>query len=396
MKIVQVNSVYDVGSTGVIAKELNEYALSQGAIVYATYAQRSIVSDKNLIKIGNKVNYKFHALLKKITGKEAHYSNFATKKFIKKLDKIDPDIVHLHNMHANYINYYSLLDYLAKKDISTVITLHDCWTFTGGCFYNSWQNCHDQINGCKNCNFYNKRKRIFTNGNKTLLKKKNAYSKIKNLAVVGVSNWVLNEDNFGVFNGAKIKEVIYNGVDTETFKPTSSNLREKYNLQNKKVILGVSPIWNKNKGIEEVLSLSKKLQEDQIIVLIGKCKEKTLPSNVLALGRTNNREELAMWYSLADVYVCFSKIETFGMTIIEALSCGTPAIVFNSTAMPELIKDGVGFVVEDTDNLNEKIQILVASEKETEKIREYAKRQFSKEIYLKKYFNLYKKLVEEK
>ena len=76
--------------------------------------------------------------------------------------------------------------------------------------------------------------------------------------------------------------------------------------------------------------------------------------------------------------------------------CGTPTIVFNNTAMPELIKDDVGFVVENSNDLNEKVQILINREKNTQKTREYAIKQFSKEIYLEKYFNLYKKLVEEK
>ena len=146
-------------------------------------------------------------------------------------------------------------------------------------------------------------------------------------------------------------EVIHNGIDLNVFKPTNSSLKKLYGLENKKIILGVSSVWNKSKGFECFLELSKLLNDSYKIILIGVDKKQidVLPSNILGIEKTFNTIELAKWYSAADVFVNASQEETMGMTTIEAMACNTPVVTSNLTAVPEIVTSGDGLIVESYD-----------------------------------------------
>ena len=153
MKVMQINAVYGVGSTGVIVKDLHELCLQNGIESYVSYSTTNQKSEdiKNGYIIGGTLGKKIHAFLSRLGGKQAYFSSFATKKFIKHIKRIKPDIVHLHNLHSNYINMNMLLDYLGKSNTETIITLHDCWFYTGGCFHYTAAGCGKWLEGCGNC-----------------------------------------------------------------------------------------------------------------------------------------------------------------------------------------------------------------------------------------------------
>ena len=199
MKVLQINATYGRGSTGRNVKEQHEYYLSQGVDSYVAYA---IVGEDNerVFRIGNTLDHKVHALLSRITGRQGRYSYFATQKLLKRLDAIQPDVVHLHNLHSNYIHLPSLLKYLAKKNIATVITLHDFWFFTGRCYHYLYDNCEKYQTGCGKCPYLKRTHSLFDFSRKDFLERKQLFSQIKKLGIVGVSQWCIEEAQKGFFN----------------------------------------------------------------------------------------------------------------------------------------------------------------------------------------------------
>ena len=141
MKILQVNAVYKIGSTGRNLYELQDEMKKRGIESYIATTHMG-TREENCYQIGSPIDWKIHGLLSRITGLQGYYSTKATRNFIQYIKKIEPDVVHLNNVHANYLNLPILFKYLAKKNIVTVITLHDCWFYTGKC-------THYTVDGCE-------------------------------------------------------------------------------------------------------------------------------------------------------------------------------------------------------------------------------------------------------
>ena len=190
MKVMQINAVYGVGSTGVIVEDLHNLSLKNGIESYVSYSttNKNPAEIENGYVIGDTLGKKIHAVLSRVGGKQAYFSSSATKKLIGHIESVKPDIVHLHNLHSNYVNLNLLLDYLAKKDIATVVTLHDCWFYTGGCFHYTAAGCNKWQEACGNCP---KKKQdtpalLTDNSAKILADRKKYFGKIKNLIMTGV------------------------------------------------------------------------------------------------------------------------------------------------------------------------------------------------------------------
>ena len=157
-------------------------------------------------------------------------------------------------------------------------------------------------------------------------------------------------------------EVVYNTIDTSVFKPTESDFRVENGLENKKIVLGVASIWEKRKGLYDFYRLRELLDDNYAIILVGLNDKQLaeLPEGIMGIKRTNSREELAAIYTAADVFVNPSREETFGMTVIEALSCGTQAIVYKDTACEEIVQKYGGVAVEpEADKVVEEIRNLI-------------------------------------
>lgn len=352
MKVMQINAVYGVGSTGVIVEDLHNLALQNGIDSYVSYSSTNKNADeiKNGYQIGNEVGKKIHALLCRIGGKQGYYSFFSTKKLIKHIEHVNPDIVHLHNLHSNYIHLNKLLDYLAKKEIKTIITLHDCWFYTGGCFHYTADNCSKWLDSCGDCPKKLKDTPAYLkdNSKKILADRKKYFSDIKNLTVVGVSNWIANEAKKTFFKEKNVI-TIYNGVDTEFFVPTTSDLREKYGLENNFVILGAANKWLNPINKNTFDFVTSNLPDDCVLVIIG-CNEEQkvgLPKNVLPLGYINDRDELRKIYSMADVFANCTREESLSLINVEAQSCGTPVVTYRNTGAQETVDNRCSFSVEN-------------------------------------------------
>lgn len=400
MKVLQINAVSGISSTGRTSTEMADYLNQNGHEGFIAYSA-GVPYDKGF-KIGNNLDVKIHALLSRLLGTQAYFSFYATKKLIKFIYKMKPDVVHLRNLHSNYINLKFLLNHLAKNDIPTVITLHDCWFFTGKCTHYTTDNCYKWQTGCGGCPRLKKDNPswFFDRTRKMHRDKKKWFSAIPRLAVIGVSDWITSEARKSFFSSAKIIKRIYNWIDLETFKPTETiELRHNLNLQNKFIILGVASGWSNAKGLDKFIELAGKLSSDTAIILVGGMKENiNLPANVIHIQETHDAKELAQYYSLADVYLHLSLEETFGKTIAEAMACGTPAVVFDSTACPEVVGNDCGIVVSPNDmEAVYKAVLEIKSSgkgKYADKCIKRATENFNMDDNIKQTINLYHEIVE--
>lgn len=356
MKIVQINAVYGIMSTGRNVMELSDFLKKEGNECITFYGGCQQPSEKDIYFMGSTLTHKIHALTSRLFSDAGRGSIIATKKLLRFLEEYKPDIVHLNNLHGNFIHINVLLEFLAKNDIPTVVHLHDCFFFTGGCMHYTSNDCFKWLVECDDCQFLQRGKNfIFSNrANRNLKNKIRLFSSIPRLAVCGVSKWTENEARRSpVFANAKIITHIYNWVDLDIFKPQSPKInddtRKKLNIGNSPMILGVASVWGRAKGLNDFNKLAQ-LLTDFTIVLVGRMPlNVNLAPNIIAVGSTESVHQLVRLYSASDVFVHLSLEETFGKVTAEALACGTPAIVYDSTASPELVSSDTGAVLKPGD-----------------------------------------------
>ena len=342
MKVLQINAVYGFGSTGMIVRDIREYCLENGIECHVAYAfaQGDVPGG---YRIGSVLSRKWHALLSRVAGKQAYYSRIATWRLLRYMDSLRPDIVHLHNLHSNYIHLNMLLKYLAKKDIRTVITLHDCWWYTGGCFHYTAAGCDKWLSGCGRCpkRLADTPAYLHDASQRILSDRKTYLSAIPRLTIVGVSDWIAGEAGKTFLSSKKVV-TIHNGIDLTVFKPTQSDLREKLGLTGKYVMLGPASKWLSPVNQEVLSYFSEHMRKDDVLLLFGAAPQAstTLPAQVLLYGYTHDRKELAALYSMADVFVNPTREESFGLVNVEAQSCGTPVVAFAGTGVSETLCPG--------------------------------------------------------
>jgi putative colanic acid biosynthesis glycosyltransferase len=351
LKIVHINTTAYAGSTGRICGDLAEMMIADGHDVVIGYGRATRGGQAPTVKIGDNLDIYWHVLGTKILDRHGLHSNRTTKSFLRWLDDYSPDVVHIHNLHGYYMQYEVLFAYLKKKNVAVVWTLHDCWPFTGHCCYYERVDCEKWKSGCHHCPllWLYPASLGYDGSARNFYRKKIAFNDVEKMHLAPVSKWMSAQIESS-FLAEYDRTVIYNGVNQDIFRPRDANyLVTKYNLVGKKVILGVANEWSDGKGLWLFKQLAADPLPDTMIVLIGlhAKQQKELPQHVIALSRTTNQEELAMWYSLADVFVTPSKAESFGLVVAEAMSCGTPCVVNRKAAMAELVDESTGRLADD-------------------------------------------------
>lgn len=403
MKILQVNIIYKEKSTGRTCWEI-EKTLEKRGDKSLTIHQVGDTSDPvHSYVVNGKMGYYFHKLMSRITGLDGYYSYYATKKAIKKIKEYDPDIIHLRNLHGGYLHLPTFFKYLSQAEKPVVYNLHDTWPYTGKCSEYDNVGCIKWQSECKSCTqykdypvsyFFDRSRKIFND-------KKRWYKGINNLTVVGVSEYMKTEANRSIlFSGREIKH-IYNWVDLDKFHPyDSQDTRKRYDLHEGFLVVGVSSYWKKNTEFPEICELARELGDKAQICLVGGENIKLPYSNMKHIPTINSISELGKIYSAADAFVSLSTAESFGKVAAEALACGTPIVVYNTTGIKEIADNDCGYVVEKH-NISAMIEKLMEINKQgksyyTKNCRKRAEELFSYETNAAKVIKLYKELLCER
>ena len=398
-KLLQINVTANWGSTGKIAEQIGVMAQEHGWESYIAYGRSMNPSKNKLIKIGSMLDVYEHYFENRFFDNEGRASRRATKSFLKEVDKIKPDVVHLHNIHDHYLNFPLLFQYLAENNIPVVWTQHDLWAMTGHCGFNL-KGCVKWKTHCSNCpmieTFSLDRSR------KGFQTKKQSFTSIPTMTIVPVSEWLGTQVKQSFLKKYPV-QVIKNGIDVNVFCPNHADCLEYYGLSDTKFVIAVASVWSDAKGLADFISIRKILDESIKIVLVGLSEHQIsqLPNGIVGIPRTQSQIELAQLYSAAEVLVSLSGSETFGLTIAEALACGTPAIVYNNTAQPELVTENTGKVIDNGDykQVTSVISKFVTNDFKslhTNDCRNRAIEYFDKNKSYLSYIQLYNKMIEAK
>lgn len=406
-KLLQINPVIRTNtSTGRIMQEIGELAMANGWESYIAYSggRDGIKPCKsNLMPVGGKLDVAAHGLWTRLTDRHGLASWGATRKFIKEIETLKPDVIHIHNIHGYFLNYRLLFDYLKKADIPVVWTIHDCWLYTGHCYYYSSIGCDRWKSGCGNC----PQRKAFPSswlidrsaGN--YKDKAIAFNSIKDkLTIVPVSRWIREEMSYSFLKDCRY-QVIHNGIDLNVFdvQPDDKAVREKYGLGQKHIILGLASIWCKEKGWDDFVKMSEMLNDDEVIVMVGVNEEqqKLLPPNIVAIRRTDNIRQLAELYSAAVAFVNPTWQDNYPTVNLEAIACGTPVVTYRTGGSVEAVTEKTGCIVEqgDVKGLLDAVRQIEKNEKILYALncRAHALANFRKEERYEDYLKLYENLT---
>ncbi|MDO4303913.1 MAG: glycosyltransferase [Bacillota bacterium] len=333
---------------GDIQRKANESGYATLSIV----GRRKPFSELRCERIGNGLSFWIHVGINTVFDRQGYGSYFMTRRIIRRLRQERPDIIHLHNLHGYYINLPLLFRYLSEEyDGKIFWTFHDCWPFTGHCAYFTAAGCDKWEKGCYKCP--NKKVypiSLFADASKrNYMDKKRMFTGLKNLTIIVPSKWMELMVKRSFFSNYPVITV-NNGIDLKTYsyrKPLDE-LYDKYGIsREKKVILGVASVWDARKGMADFLALALELPDEYQILLVGLSSRQIsrLPRNINGISRTGDVEELAMIYSLAHVFVNPSTEESFSLVTVEAIACGTPVIVLDTSAVKELVSEDNGIVL---------------------------------------------------
>lgn len=398
MRIVQINVNYGFGSTGIIVKDLQSICLKHGIECEVVYvAAKGLVT--NGYQIGNPLTNKLHALLSRVAGKQGYFSYLTTCRLLRHLKQQKVDAIHLHNLHSGYVNVPMLLRYAAKHDIPLIVTLHDCWFYTGGCCHYTTANCFrwkDTCGSCPKCK--EEVHALLWDGTEgTLRDRYKLFGAIRNLYAVGVSQWIVDEARQTVFKHANCM-TIRNGVDTKFFYPSESDMRKKLSLEGKFVILAPANKWFLDVNRATFDYFASRLSDDMRMVFIGNgCDESLLTDKMMNYGFVSSREEIRNVYSMADVMLNCTREESLSLLNVEVQSCGTPVITYANTGVRETVDDRCGFAVENGNpeamwNALMDIKQRGKASLSTDCV-EWVKKEFDKEKNYQKYLQLYRTIM---
>lgn len=389
--LLQINVTANWGSTGKIAEQIGLCAMAHGWDSYIAYGRCCNPSRSHLIRIGNKFDTYLHYAEQRIFDNEGLCSRRATSRLICQIKTIKPDVVHLHNIHDHYLNYQLLFEYLNNTDINVVWTFHDCWAFTGHCFHFVTKKCKRWKTQCYGCPLQHEYpKTLLDHSDENFSLKKNLFTKNKNLNIVACSEWMAQFVRES-FLQDKLLYVIHNGVDLDIFKAKPNEKIQKIFK-----VLAVSNVWNKDKGIDDILTLRNLLPEDYTMTIVGLNEKqlKKLHLGIKGIQRTQNVQELVKLYSEADVLINPTYADTFPTVNLEALACGTPVITYRTGGSPEAIDEKTGVVVEqgDLEGLVEAIRLMKENPLSSSDCRKRAEESFDKDKCFERYIELYESL----
>lgn len=405
--LLQINPVLRTNtSTGRIMQEIGELAMSNGWESHIAYSRgRDGVSKpcrSHRLPIGNVRSLCWHGVMTRLFDRHGLASKQATREFIKQIEAIKPAIIHIHNIHGYFLNYKLLFEYLATSGIPVIWTVHDCWLYTGHCYYYSYIGCDRWKLGCGACPQQTKFPVSWwmDRSRQNWIDKQAAFTSMpkEKLVIVPVSDWIREEMSHSFLKDYPFK-VIHNGIDTNVFQPMNTQeVKDRYGLNGKKVILGVAGIWSKEKGLDDFKELSRLLAADEIILLVGVSPklQTSLPKNIKGIQKTANIHQLAELYAAADVFVNPTWQDNYPTVNMEAIACGTPVVTYRTGGSIEAVTKTTGRIVPQGDikGLLAAVRNILSEDKSHYRslCRTYALEHFRKEDRYADYIDLYNQL----
>ncbi len=344
LRYVQVNSVLN-GSTGTIMRNLHENLKARGVDSCIFWGRGAESQGDRERRFGSKAGVYRHVLMTRLTDRTGFYSKRDTANLLEQLDGIDPDVVHLHNLHGYYVNIEMLFGWLANHRCQVRWTLHDCWAFTGHCPHFQYVRCDRWIDGCRDC----PQKRgypsslLLDSSRRNWEDKRRLFTSVppERMVLISPSHWLAGLLRQSFLKGYPV-EVRHNTVDRSVFKPTPSDFRERYGIGDRFMILGVASPWTERKGLGDFVRLADELDSDGFaIVMVGlsKAQIKQLPNGIIGLERTSSQQELAGIYSAADVFFNPTHEDNYPTVNLEAEACGTRVVTYDSGGCRETVHD---------------------------------------------------------
>lgn len=348
MKAVQINISCQSGSTGRLCAAISDLLTQKQIENYVLYYNGADGLATG-IKYTDKQRVNLAALASRVMGNWGFEGRGSTRRLIALLEQIQPDVIHLHNLHSHACSLEMLFAWIRKRRVKVLWTMHDCWAFTGYCVHYDMIGCDRWRTGCHDC----PQKRSYSwffDRSAALWQKKKELTRGLDLTLIAPSEWAAQQTRQSFLGNYPVK-VIYNGIDLKAFCPTESDTRSRYGVGEKRLVLGVAYGWGRKKGLDVFVELAGRLGSEYRILLVGVSEQQAakLPPEIIPVSRTQDQSELAALYTAADVFVNPTREEVLGMTNLEALACGTPVITFDSGGSPETIDDSCGAVVKKDD-----------------------------------------------
>ncbi|WP_295761808.1 glycosyltransferase [uncultured Oscillibacter sp.] len=355
MKRIFSINLSNYGSTGSIAYGIKLVAEKEGYTVCCAYpgnAKNKRVNNDDYIICSDFFRGINHRLAV-YSGLQGCFAPIATCRLLKKIEEFQPNIIHLHNLHGDFINFRILFRYIKKRNIPVVWTLHDCWAFTARCPHFTMIGCDRWKTGCFQCPYpaWAYPEGLLDQSKRNWRLKRRCFADVQNMTIVTPSKWLENLAKKSFLKKYPI-EVIYNGIDLSVFRPVESSFKKSNGITARFILLGVSFGWSDRKGLDVFIELARRLDPKKYqIVLVGTDKNTRwqLPESIISIPRTQSQTELAEIYTAADLFVNPTREETLGLVNIEALACGVPAVTFRTGGSPECIDNSCGSVVECDD-----------------------------------------------
>ena len=400
-KLLQLNPVVRQNtSTGRIMREIGELAIANGWESYIAYSggrDGVPAHSSQLLPVGNKWDVACHAVATRLFDAHGLASKRATRQLIEQIRRIGPDIVHIHNVHGYWLNYPLLCGYLRESGIPVVWTVHDCWLYTGHCYYYTYARCEKWRTGCGRCPQKHAfpASWLFDRSAANWRDKRAAFASLPNLTIVPVSDWIRQEMASSILAEQPFR-VIHNGIDLSVFSPEAAGTDRNTNT----VYLGIASIWYEEKGFSDLLRLAEQLREDEQLVLVGRMTEaqkRRVPSRVRLVERTENVQALAALYAQASVLLNPTWQDNYPTVNLEAIACGTPVVTYRTGGSVEAGTEASGRVVVQGDvpaMLAAARTLAVADRAEmSARCRDYALAHFDKESCYRNYITLYENLA---
>lgn len=387
-------------------QEIGDCVMAAGWDSYVAYSRGRDglrLCTSHIVPVGNKLDVAIHGLETRFLDRHGLGSASATRAFVHRLEQLQPDIVHIHNIHGYFLNYPILFRYLRESGVPVIWTVHDCWLYTGHCYHYMYAGCERWQTGCHNC----PQRTLFPKSwmvdrsHRNYEDKRRAFTSLppEQLTLVPVSEWMEGELRKSFFKDYPMR-VIHNGIDLQTFRPQpTADVVSRYGLEGRSVILGLASIWSKEKGWDDLMALSRKLRSDEVLVMVGvtPAQQRLLPEGVVGIRRTENVAQLAALYAAATAFVNPTWQDNYPTVNLEAIACGTPVVTYRTGGSTESVTPATGRVVEqgDVDGLLRAVREIrdLGRDHFLLPCRQFAENHFEKTERYADYVRLYNELL---